>query len=98
MRQFDKGHSLQRLEEFRHFCSSLDVSAIIAAADRFGHADGFEKEVYAIAILRAVQNGDFGSDRDLVQEAVSALWERGCCSGFNVHSFNAVFQEFFNRW
>jgi hypothetical protein len=98
MRQFEKNHRLQRFEEFSYFCNSLDISAIIAAADKWGHADGYEKEVYAIAILRAVQNGDFGSDRDLVQDAVSALWEQGCRSGFNVQSFNAVFQEFFNRW
>jgi hypothetical protein len=98
MYDLDKSNRLLRLEEFSHFCSSLDISAVIAAAGERGQANGYEKEVYAIAILRAVQNGDFGSDRNAVQEAISALWARGCHSGFNVHSFNTVFQDFFTRW
>ena len=49
-------------EDFHRFCKSFDVRDVIAAADDQGRADGFEKEVYALAILRAVHNGDFGEE------------------------------------
>ncbi len=86
------------LEDFNRFCSSVDVRTVIAAADRQGRAEGFEKEVYALAILRALQNGDFGQDRQLTQLAVSSLWERGLLKGFNRENFNEVYQEFFIYW
>jgi hypothetical protein len=74
------------------------VKAVIASADRHGCAEGFEKEVYALAILRAVRNGDFGRDRHVTRMAVSSLWERGLLKGFNRENFNEVFQEFFVHW
>lgn len=86
------------LEDFHRFCSSFDVKAVIAAADRYGRAEGFEKEIYALAILRALQNGDFGQDRQFTGMAVSTLWECGLLRGFNRENFNEVFQEFFVYW
>ncbi len=86
------------LEDFQRFCSSFDVRTVIAAADEHGNVEGFDKEVYALAILRALRNGDFGEDRQLTQVAVSALWERGHLEGFNRDSFNEVFEDFFIYW
>ena len=85
-------------EDFHRFCKSFDVRDVIAAADEQGRADGFEKEVYALAILRAVHNGDFGEDREATQKAISTLWQSGCCKGFNAATFNEVFQELFIYW
>jgi hypothetical protein len=86
------------LEDFNRFCSSVDVRAVIAAADESGTAQGYEKELYALAILRALRNGDFGEDGHFNQTAVSAIWECGHLNGFNRDSFNAVFEEFFVCW
>jgi len=86
------------LEDFDRFCQSLDVKEVIAAADKSGNARGFEKEVYALAILRALRNGDFGRDQQSTQAAVSKLWERGYLEGFSRDSFNEVFEEFFVYW
>ena len=85
-------------EDFNRFCKSFDVRDVIAAADEQGRANGFEKEVYALAILRAVHNGDFGEDRKATKEAISALWQSGCCKGINADTFNEVFQELFIYW
>ena len=86
------------VEDFNRFCRSFDVREVIAAADEQGHAAGLEKEVYALAILRAVHNGDFGEDREMTQYAISALWKHGYCKGFNAESFNEVFQKLFVYW
>jgi len=88
----------QILTDFGQFCGALDIRAVIAEADASGQLDGHGKELYAIAILRALHNGDFGKDRQVISEAVSAFWEHGYENGFNVRSFNAVFEKFFNRW
>ena len=86
------------LEDFNRFCATFDVKKVIAAAEEHGDAVGYEKEVYALAILRAVHNGDFGRDKEVSQAAISALWERGYRKGFNLDSFNEVFQELFVHW
>ncbi len=86
------------LDDFNRFCESFDVRSVIATAERMGETRGQEKEVYALAILRALHNGDFGSDNRVIQAAVHALWERGYRCGFNSDSFNAVFDEYFNQW
>lgn len=88
----------QILRDFGQFCGALDIHAVIAEADAAGQLNGHEKELYAIAILRALHNGDFGKDRQFISEAVSAFWEHGYEQGFNVQSFNTVFEKFFNRW
>ena len=89
---------LQKLEDFNQFCKTFDIRTVIAAADQRSLVPGYEKELYAIAILRAVQHGDFGSDPDRTAEAVSALWERGNRCGFNVDSYNAEFENYFRYW
>ena len=86
------------LEDFNSFCKSFDLRDVIAAADERGHAEGLEKEIYALAIMRAVHNGDFGADRDAASHAVSALWIHGHCRGFNADSFNELFERFFVYW
>ncbi len=88
----------RELEDFNRFCATFDVKEVIAAADEHGDAIGYEKEVYALAILRAVHNGDFGQEELVTQAAISALWERGYRKGFNIDSFNEAFQEFFVHW
>ena len=98
MHDVKKYDSLQKLEDFSHFCSALDINAVIAAADAQGRVNGREKELYAIAILRAVENGDFGTDRAMIHKAISTLWDRGCREGFNRRSFNAVFEQYFSHW
>ena len=86
------------VEDFNNFCESFDVKAVIAAADKKGRARGFEKEVYALAILRALHNGDFGEDPHATQNAISSLWTRGHRDGFNAHTFKEAFQEYFVCW
>ena len=86
------------LEDFNRFCHSFDVRAVIAAADEQGLAEGFEKEVYALAILRAVHNGDLGNDRDTTVKAISSLWYDGYRKGFSAETFNEMFQELFVYW
>lgn len=87
-----------QLEDFRQFCAGLDVKSIVAAADRHGRAPGYEKELYALAIMSAARTGAFGDDAGSTQEAISALWDRGYRSGFNTDSFNTVFEEYFSCW
>ncbi len=86
------------LDDFSRFCHSFDVHQVIAVAEKNGGTLGQEKEVYALAILRALHNGDFGSDTRIARAAVSALWERGNQCGFSADSFNDVFDEFFSHW
>jgi hypothetical protein len=81
------------IEDFSQFCKMVDVKVVIAAADDQGNANGYDKELYAIAIVRAVKHGSLGSDWYQAQAAVSRLWERGCLSGFNTDSFNTVLKE-----
>ena len=88
----------RNLEDFNHFCNAFDVRAVIAAAEEPSQADEFEKEVYALAIMRSVHNGAFGSDPTAKQAAISALWERGHRCGFTADSFNTGFLECFNCW
>lgn len=88
----------RELEDFTQFCHSFDVKAVIASADAYGTTADHQQEVYALAILRALWNGNFGEDRQVQQAAISALWERGYRKGFNADSFNEAFQEFFVYW
>lgn len=81
------------IDDFSQFCVMVDVTTVIAAADDEGNAPGYDKELYAIAIVRAVQHGSLGSDWYQAQSAVSRLWQRGYRSGFNRDSFNTVLQE-----
>jgi hypothetical protein len=98
MNAMDMREMHRSLDDFSRFCQSFDVRKVIAAAEEKGGTRGQEKEVYALAILRALHNGDFGSDNRVAQAAVSELWERGNQCGFNSDSFNAVFEEFFSHW
>jgi hypothetical protein len=86
------------LDDFHQFCKSLNVRTVIAAANEQGQLEGFEKEVYALAILRAVKNGDFGEDHEATLMAITKIWEQGYRKGFNEESFNEVFQELFVCW
>ena len=90
--------SSARLDDFSQFCNSLNVRTVLAAANEQGQAEGFEKEVYALAILRAVKNGDFGEDQEATLMAISTIWEQGYRKGFNEQSFNEVFRELFVYW
>ena len=81
------------IEDFSQFCKMVDVKVVIAATDDQGNANGYDKELYAIAIVRAVKHGSLGSDWYQAQSAVSRLWQRGYRSGFNRDSFNTVLQE-----
>jgi len=81
------------IDDFSQFCVMVDVTTVIAAADDEGNAPGYDKELYAIAIVRAVRNGSLGSDWYQAQAAVSKLWEGGCRSGFNTDSFNTVLKK-----
>ena len=96
--EVEKQVTLRKLKDFNKFCETLDIRSVIAAADNDGAAPGYEKELYAIAILRALQHGDFGSDPELTARAVSALWERGISNGFNADSYNKEFENFFRYW
>ena len=89
---------MEKLEDFSQFCKTFDIRAVIAAADEYGLVPGYEKQIYAIAILRAVQHGDFGSDPELTAKAVSALWDTGYRCGFNADSYNEEFENFFKYW
>lgn len=80
-------------EDFSEFCAMVDVKAVVAAADAEGNARGYDKELYAIAIVRAVQDGMLGTDWYDAQAAVSRVWERGHRSGFNTDSFNGALKE-----
>ena len=86
------------VEDFSKFCESFDVRAVIAASDGTGRAHGFEKEIYALAIQRALHHGELGEDCDAIQIAISSIWERGYRYGFNADTFNEAFQEYFACW
>lgn len=86
------------LNDFNQFCKSFDVRTVIAASDEHGHPEGFEKEIYALAILRAVQHGDFGEDHEAMRMAISATWYQGYRKGFSAESFNEIFQELCIYW
>jgi hypothetical protein len=86
------------LGNFALFCSTVDIREVIAAADEDGNALGYEKELYALAIIRAAQSGAFGRENHGLQCAVSGLWERGYRFGFSRETFNAGFLEFCNPW
>lgn len=84
------------IEDFSKFCINVDVRDVIAAADEQGNAPGQSKQLYALAIVRALHNGDLGRDYDKSLSAVSMLWERGHVSGFNTDSFNRGLKELQN--
>lgn len=84
---------LQWIEDFSEFCAMVDVKAIVATADAEGNSRGYDKELYAIAIVRAVHDGKLGTDWYEAQAAVSRLWERGHRKGFNSDSFNSALKE-----
>jgi len=84
---------LKWIEDFSGFCAIVDVKAVVAAADAQGYARGYDKELYAIAIVRAVQDGMLGADWYEAQAAVSSVWERGHRYGFNSDSFNGALKE-----
>ena len=69
------------IEDFSEFCEMVDVKAAVTAADAQGNAQGnapgYNKELYAIAIERAVHDGMLGTDWYEAQAAVSRVWERG---------------------
>jgi len=94
----DKRLMRQQLDDFTQFCNTVDVERAISAAGHPAHAPGDDKELYALAIIRAVQNGAFGDDNKTTQIAISALWDRGYRSGFNTDSFNVVFEKYFRCW
>ena len=81
------------IEDFSKFCINVDVRDVIAAADEEGNAPGQSKQLYALAIMRALHNGDLGSDYDESLSAVCMLWERGHVRGFNTESFNLGLKE-----
>jgi hypothetical protein len=81
------------IEDFSEFCAMVDVKAVVAAADAKGNARGYDKELYAIAIVRAVHDGMLGADWYEAQAAVSMVWERGHRNGFNRDSFNSALKE-----
>ena len=81
------------IEDFSEFCAMVDVKAVVAAADAEGNSRGYDKELYAIAIVRAVHEGTLGADWYEAQAAVSRVWERGYRSGFNTDSFNIALKE-----
>ncbi len=86
------------VEDFSIFCKTFDVRAVIAAVDQHGNADGYDKELYALAMLRALWNGDLGDDRQVKEAAICDFWECGLLNGFSKESFNEVFQEYFVYW
>ena len=90
---------LKWIEDFSGFCAMVDVKAVVAAADAEGNPGGYDKELYAIAIVRAVQDGMLGGDWYEAQAAVSRVWERGHRNGFNSDSFNSALKELADsRW
>lgn len=84
---------LKWIEDFSGFCAMVDVKAVVAAADAEGNARGYDKELYAIAIVRAVQDGMLGADWYEAQAAVCRVWERGHHNGFNSESFNSALKD-----
>ena len=93
MQGMSVNHIQKWIEDFSEFCAIVDVKAVVAAADAEGNSRGYDKELYAIAIVRAVQEGTLGADWYEAQAAVSRVWERGYRSGFNTDSFNTALKE-----
>lgn len=81
------------IHDFNRFCDSVDVKAVVAAADEHGNAPGYEKQLYAIAIVRAVDRGDLGYDWYEAQDGVALLWERGYRIGFSTDTFNGALRS-----
>ena len=94
----DKQLMRRQLEDFEKFCGTVDVKGIVGSADRRERTPGYEKERYALAIMRAANTGAFGDDIDDTLIAISALWDRGYRCGFNPDSFSTVFEEYFRCW
>ena len=94
----DKSISRHVLEDFQRFCSTFNPKGLISEVDEHGSTEGIEKQVYALAIMRAVRNGDLGTDDKLIAAAISALWDQGHRYGYNSENFNKVFDEFFYYW
>jgi len=88
----------QCLRDFARYCSSVNIREVIAAADEYGNADGYDKERYALAIIRAAQSGAFGRENTALQAAVADLWERGYRYGFSRETFNTGFEQLFDPW
>ena len=88
----------QRLEDFMRFCDSVEIGCGAAASNRGSRAPGYDKERYALAILRAAKTGAFGDDAELTRTAISAIWDRGYRSGFNPDSFKTEFEQYFRCW
>jgi len=97
-RNVDKRISRHELEDFQRFCSTFNPKGLICEVDEHGSIEGLEKQVYALAIMRAVSNGDFGTDDKLTAAAISALWAQGHRYDYNSEIFNKVFTEFFYYW
>ncbi|MEE4145155.1 MAG: hypothetical protein V2I26_10190 [Halieaceae bacterium] len=85
------------IDDFSEFCKTVDVKSLVAAADEEGNAPGQHKQLYAIAIVRALHYGELGSDWYEAQSAVSMLWERGNTSGFNTETFNSGLRKLTNN-
>jgi hypothetical protein len=81
------------IEDFKRYSKTVDIKAVIAAADEQGNAPGWEKQIYSIAIVRALHQGELGNDYRRVQEAVATLWERGHVLGFSTDSFNGALRK-----
>jgi hypothetical protein len=97
-RLMDKRISRHQLEEFHRFCSTFNSRGLICEVDKHSSTEGLEKQVYALAIMRAVSNGDFGTDDQLIAAAISTLWDQGHRYGYNSANFNKIFDEFFYHW
>ncbi len=85
------------INDFSEFCKTVEVKSVVAAADEEGNAPGQDKQLYAIAIVRALHYGELGSDWYEAQSAVSMLWERGNSSGFNTENFNSGLRKLANQ-
>jgi hypothetical protein len=86
-----KTDQVQRwIEDFSVYCVSVDLKQVVAAADEEGNAPGWEKQLYAVAIVRALHQGILGNDWLQAQSAVARLWQRGRERGFNTDNFNDV--------
>ena len=85
-------------DDFRRFCDTLDIERVVRNTHREGQLPGNEKELYALAILRAARTGALGEDSAATRVAISALWERGSRHGFSRDNFNQVFERYFRYW
>ena len=85
------------IDDFSEFCKTVDVKSLVASADEEGNAPGQHKQLYAIAIVRALHYGKLGSDWYDAQSSVSMLWELGNNSGFSTESFNTGLRKLTNH-